>query len=158
MAKVKRIDHVAIAVKDADQATQQLVKLLNAIPIRTDILQEKAGPVKISYVRLGENIVSLIQSMDPDGFLNQHIAKHGEGMHHMGLEVDNLEEFVKEIEGKGFKIPLRDNFSNRSEIVLRPKDSAGVVLQVIEWKGGSDKTIEDRIQRILNLQNIPERK
>jgi len=158
MEKIKRIDHVAIAVKDADEATQKFVKLLNAVPIRTEILQEKAGPVKVSYVQLGDNVVSLIQSMEEDGFVNKHIVKHGEGMHHMGLEVDNLDEFVKEAEAKGFTIPVRDEFSNRKEVVLRPRDSAGVVLQVLEWKGGSDKTIEDRIQRILSLQNIPEKK
>ena len=158
MAGIKRIDHVAIAVKDADQATRQFVSLLNAVHIRTEILQEKAGPTKVSYMRIGENVISLIQSMDEDGFVNQHIAKHGEGLHHMGLEVDNLEEFVKEVEGKGFKIPLRDTFSNRDEIVLRPRDSAGVVLQILQWKGGSDATAEDRIQRILNLQNIDGKK
>lgn len=158
MAKIKRIDHVAIAVKDADEATQKYVKLLNAVHIRTEVLQEKAGPTKVSYVQLGENIISLIQAMEEDGFVNKHIAKHGEGLHHMGLEVDNLDEFVKEAEAKGFTIPLKDEFSNRKEVVLRPRDSAGVVLQVMQWKGGSDKTIEDRIQRILTLQNIPDKK
>jgi methylmalonyl-CoA epimerase len=154
MAKIKRIDHVSIAVKDADQATRQYALLLNAVPIRTEVLKEKAGPVKVSYMQIGENIISLIESLEPDGFVNQHIAKHGEGMHHMGLEVDNLAEFITEVEGKGFKIPLRDEFSNRSEVVLRPRDSAGVVLQILEWKGGSDTTVEDRIKRIMNLENI----
>jgi methylmalonyl-CoA epimerase len=154
MAKIKRIDHVSIAVKDADQATRQFALLLNAVPIRTEVLKEKAGPVKVSYMQIGENIISLIESLEPDGFVNQHIAKHGEGMHHMGLEVDNLAEFITEVEGKGFKIPLRDEFSNRSEVVLRPRDSAGVVLQILEWKGGSDTTVEDRIKRIMNLENI----
>ncbi len=154
MTNIKRIDHVSIAVKDADEATRQFAMLLNAIPIRTIILKEKAGPVKVSNMQIGENIISLIQSMDADGFINQHIAKHGEGLHHLGLEVDNLEEFITEVEGKGFKIPLRDDFSNRSEVVLRPKDAAGVVLQILEWKEGSDATSEDRIERILNLQNI----
>ena len=158
MAKIKRIDHVAIAVKDADEATQKFVKLLNAVHIRTEVLQEKAGPTKVSYVQLGDNIMSLIQAMEEDGFVNKHIAKHGEGLHHMGLEVDNLDEFVKEAEAKGFTIPLKDEFSNRKEVVLRPRDSAGVVLQVLQWKGGSDKTIEDRVQRILTLQNVPDKK
>jgi len=156
MASIKRIDHVAIAVRDADQATEQYVKLLNAVHIRTEILREKAGPVKVAYLQIGDNVLSLVQSMDADGFINQHIAKHGEGLHHMGLEVDNLSEFVREVEGKGFKIPLRDEFSNRSEVVLRPRDAAGVVLQILEWKGGSDATIEDRIERIRKLQNQPE--
>jgi methylmalonyl-CoA epimerase len=156
MASIKRIDHVAIAVRDADQATEQYKKLLNAVHIRTEILREKAGVVKVAYMQIGENVLSLVQSLEADGFINQHIDKHGEGLHHMGLEVDNLAEFISEVEGKGYKIPLRDEFSNRSEVVLRPRDASGVVLQVLEWKGGSDATIEDRIDRINKLQNQPE--
>jgi methylmalonyl-CoA epimerase len=153
MAAIKRIDHVAIAVRDADQATQQFVSLLNAVPIRTELLREKAGTVKVSYLQIGENVLSLVQSMETDGFINQHIARHGEGLHHMGLEVDDLEEFVADVESKGFRIPLRDEFSNRSEVVLRPKDAAGVVLQIVEWKGGSEVSLEDRIERIRQLHN-----
>jgi len=157
MAKIKRIDHLAIAVKDVDAAILQYEKLLNARHIRTYLLQEKAGPVKVAYMQVGENVLTLVQSLEEDGFINQHIAKHGEGMHHLGLEVDDLEEFVRETEEKGFKIPLRDEFSNRTEIVLRPKDSLGVVLQILEWKEGSDETVEERIKRIVNLENISEK-
>jgi len=153
MSGIKRIDHVAIAVRDADQATQQFVKLLNAVPIRTEVLREKAGTVKVSYLQIGENVLSLVQSMDANGFIDQHIAKHGEGLHHMGLEVDDLDDFIEEVEGKGFKIPLRDEFTNRREVVLRPKDAAGVVLQIVEWKGGSNVSAEDRLERIRNLHN-----
>jgi len=153
MSGIRRIDHVAIAVRDADQATRQFVNLLNAVPIRTEVLREKAGPVKVSYLQIGENVLSLVQSMDADGFINQHIARHGEGLHHMGLEVDDLDDFIAEVEGKGFKIPLRDEFSNRREVVLRPKDAAGVVLQIVEWKGGSDVSAEARLERIRNLHN-----
>ena len=158
MASIKRIDHVAIAVRDVAQATEQYVKLLNAVHIRTETLREKAGMVKVAYMQIGENVLSLVQSLEEDGFINQHIAKHGEGLHHMGLEVDNLEEFIQDIEGKCYKIPLRDEFSNRDEVVLRPRDAAGVVMQILQWKGGSDATVEDRVARILALQNQPEAK
>lgn len=153
MAGIKRIDHVAIAVRDVEAASRQYVDLLNAVLIRTEVLQEKAGPVKVAYLQIGENVLSLVQSMEPGGFIDQHIAKHGEGLHHMGLEVDDLQAFVAQVEGKGYKIPLRDEFSNRSEVVLRPRDAAGVVLQILQWKGGSDASVEDRIDRILNLRN-----
>ncbi len=158
MASIKRIDHVAIAVRDADQSTEQFVKLLNAVHIRTEVLREKAGMVKVSYLQIGENVISLAQSLEPDGFLNQHIAKHGEGLHHMGLEVDDLDEFCSEVEAKGFKIPLRDEFSNRKEVVLRPRDAAGVVLQIMEWNGGCDVGVEERIDRIRKLANQPQEK
>ena len=156
MASIKRIDHVAIAVRDCDAATEQYRKLLNANHIRTEVLREKAGMVKVAYMQIGENVLSLVQSLEADGFINQHIDKHGEGLHHLGLEVDDLDGFIAQVEGNGYKIPLRDEFSNRSEVVLRPRDANGVVLQVLQWKGGSDATVEDRIQRILALQNQPE--
>jgi methylmalonyl-CoA epimerase len=155
MAGIRRIDHVAIAVRDADQAAEQYARLLNATHVRTEVLREKAGMVKVAYLQIGENVLSLVQSLEPDGFINQHIDKHGEGLHHLGLEVDNLAEFVQEVEAKGYRIPLRDEFSNRSEVVLRPRDASGVVLQVLEWKGGSDATVEERIERIRRLQNQP---
>lgn len=41
MSGIRRIDHVAIAVRDADQATEQYVKLLGAVHIRTEVLREK---------------------------------------------------------------------------------------------------------------------
>ncbi len=156
MANIKRIDHVAIAVRDADLAAAQYSKLLNAVHIRTETLREKAGMVKVAYMQIGENVLSLVQSLEADGFINQHIDQHGEGLHHLGLEVDNLDAFIQEVEAKGYKIPLRDDFSNRREVVLRPRDANGVVLQVLQWNGGSDATIEDRIDRIKKLQNQSE--
>jgi len=154
MAKIKRIDHLAVAVKDVDAATREYEKLFNVKHIRTFVLQEKAGPVKVSYLQFGESIITLVQSLEENGFINQHIAKHGEGMHHLGLEVDDLEGFIKETEEKGFKIPLRDEFTNRREVVLRPKDTRGVVMQIVEWKEGRDVTVEERINRILSLDNL----
>ncbi len=156
MANIKRIDHVAIAVTDVDQAVAQYQGLLNAAHVRTETLREKAGMVRVAYMQIGENILSLVRSLEPDGFINQHIAKHREGLHHLGLEVDDLEGFIAQTEARGYKIPLRDEFSNRDEVVRRPRDAHGVVLQVLQWKAGSDTTVQDRIQRILNLQNQPE--
>lgn len=156
MANIKRIDHVAIAVRDADKATEQYKALLNAKHIRTEVLREKAGTVKVAYMQIGENVLSLVQSLEPDGFINQHIDKHGEGLHHLGLEVDNLDEFVTDVTSQGYRIPLRDEFSNRTEVVLRPKDACGVVLQVLQWTDGGGDTVEDRIDRIRRLQNQPD--
>jgi methylmalonyl-CoA/ethylmalonyl-CoA epimerase len=153
MARIRRIDHVAIAVRDCDKARAQYESLLGAEHVRTEVLREKAGMVKVAYMRIGENVLSLVQSLEPDGFINKHIERHGEGLHHLGLEVDDLPQFVKNLEAKGYAIPLRDEFSNRSEVVLRPRDAAGVVLQVLQWTDGGADTVEARVERIRALKN-----
>ena len=154
MSKIKRIDHLAIAVRNSDEALKRFTELLNAEHIKPEILNEKAGPVKVAYIRIGENILSLIQDADNNGFINRHIEKRGEGLHHLGLEVDNLDEFIKNAEKKGYTIAIKDEFSNRREVVLRTKETCGVVMQVIEWTDGSDDTIGDGIKRILDLENL----
>ena len=156
MAGIRRIDHVAIAVRDCDKATEQYVKLLGAEHIRTEELREKAGMVKVAYLRIGENVLSLVQSLEPGGFIDKHIEKHGEGLHHMGLEVDDLDAFVRRVEAQGYRIPLRDEFSNRREVVLRPRDANGVVLQVLQWTDGAADTVDARIERIRRLKSRPE--
>ena len=75
-------------------------------------------------------------------------------MHHLALEVEDLDDFVANAESQGYTIPLRDEFSNRREVVLRPKDTCGVILQVLEWTRGNGETVEDRIKRILKLENV----
>jgi len=62
MASIKRIDHVQSPCATQTRATQQYVNLLNAVHIRTEILREKAGTVKVSYMQIGENVLSLVES------------------------------------------------------------------------------------------------
>jgi hypothetical protein len=67
-----------------------------------------------------------------------------------------IERIIQEVKAR-FQDPLREVQQPR-RVVLRPRDSSGVVLQILQWKGGSDATVEDRIERIRNLQNQPEEK
>ena len=87
--------------------------------------------------------------------VDQAVAQY-QGLHHLGLQVDDLEGFVAPTEARGYKIPLRDAFSNRDEVVLRSRQANGVVLQILQWKGGSDVSVQDRIERSLSLQHPPQ--
>ena len=49
-------------------------------------------------------------AVEPDGFLSKFIEKRGEGLHHIGLVVDDLDEFVHDLESKGIRIPHRESF------------------------------------------------
>ena len=163
-----KLGHVGVVVKDINKAIEYLEKLGigpfsapdGKKTFSIDFKGELHGkPAKwtttISFAKMGGTELELLEPTKGNQALKESLDKTGEGLHHMGLEVDNLEEFIQDVEGKGFKIPVRDEFSNRSEVVLRPRDAAGVVLQILQWKGGSSETIEDRIERIRNLQNRP---
>jgi hypothetical protein len=74
----------------------------------------------------------------------------------LGLEVDNLEEYVKELESRGVKVPVKQfKGDGRKEALVSPKDGFGTVLQLIEWKGSADISPDERIARMGKYHTTP---
>jgi len=149
MAKIVRIDHLGVAVRDVEKSINAYKNILGA-ELVADVEGSMMGSkMHAAYLKVGDNLIVMDGAEDPQGFLAKFIDKRGEGLHHVGLAVDNLDEFVKELEQKGVKIPHREVMSPlRKEIILSPKDLCGVVYQVIEWKEGDYPTVEERIERL----------
>jgi methylmalonyl-CoA/ethylmalonyl-CoA epimerase len=89
---IKRIKHMAVAVEDVDHAAKTYEDVLG-VAIRTRVDWEK-GRSREAHLDLGEVEIQLCQSMDSDGRFAQHIQRHGPGVQHVCLEVDNIEEAI----------------------------------------------------------------
>src|SRR5512136_2442026 len=119
----KKVDHMAIAVKNLEETKKRLVTLLGAKFIVENINEK--GEYKVAIFRLGENIFSFLESTSPEGFVAKHIERSGETMQHM------------EIEGV------------RKEVLVGPRNPLGVILQVFEWLGEyRDATPEKRMTKV----------
>ncbi|MCX5907959.1 MAG: VOC family protein [Deltaproteobacteria bacterium] len=149
MAKILRIDHIGVAVRDVAKSLPLYQKILGAKLVVKSEFTLKGNRTQAAYLKVGDGLIALDGAVEPDGFMAQFIEKRGEGLHHIGIVVDNLDEFIRELEAKGVRIPHRESVSPlRREILLSPKDLAGVVFQVIEWKEGDAPTLEERIERL----------
>src|SRR5258708_25191819 len=88
-----RFDHVSIAVKSIDRAYEFFSKYFPITMRSPKTMDEQvAGSFYWQDFHLGGFVVELIE--DPagkPGFVSRFIAQHGEGMHHLSIEVDNLE-------------------------------------------------------------------
>ena len=99
MAKITAINHIAFAVKDLPAALDNAINVLGGeMMMEFESIEDK---YKGACVRFGVSIMSFISSDDPDSFISQFVAKHGNGIQHIGLEIDNIEEYVAELEAKG---------------------------------------------------------
>jgi methylmalonyl-CoA/ethylmalonyl-CoA epimerase len=91
---VTRIKHMAVAVQDVDEAVERYQSLL-------DIGEPKRGEWKEGRSReahffFGEVQIQLCQSTDPEGRFAQHIARSGEGVQHICLEVEDIDQALEQ--------------------------------------------------------------
>jgi methylmalonyl-CoA/ethylmalonyl-CoA epimerase len=96
---VKRIKHMAVAVSDVDAAVERYQALMDiGEPVRGDW---KEGRSKEAHFFFGEVEIQLCQSTDPEGRFAQHIARVGEGVQHICLEVEDIEEALEHAVANG---------------------------------------------------------
>lgn len=151
---VLRIDHLAIAVKNLDEAVDRFTKALGAEEIARKKGLENNEPMEVAYLRVGDSIITLISSDYKDGFIAKFLDRRGEGMHHLALETDDLDGLVATLQQLGINVPLRAELPGRKEIVLSPREFNGVVLQIIQWSRPA-ATIDERIRRIQDFEFEP---
>ncbi len=149
MARILRIDHIAVAVKDVDAGIASYQKILGAELIEKAELSIQGSRMIGAYLKVGDGLIVLDGAAEPNGFIAKFLERRGEGLHHIGIVVDDLDEYVRELEAAGVRIPHRESLGPlRREILLSPKDLCGVVVQVIEWKEGDAPTLEERVARL----------
>ena len=150
MTKITHIDHIGIAVRELDRSIERFRTILGAELIDRTEVSINNSRVVAAHLKLGGHIIVLDSSDDPKSPIARYLSKHGEGLHHLCLEVDDLERFTTLLEEKGINISYRNSTNpNRKEIFIHPGDFCGVLLQIIEWTGEPDLNVEDRIQNRL---------
>ena len=122
--------YIRIAVKN----------LVDNIPVFEKLLGVKckaAGNISDQFVNtaifeIGINKIELIESTDPHGPINSFIAKHGEGIHHFALAVENTDNALIHAKENGFKLIdriSRKGAENLQVGFLNPKSTNGVLIE-----------------------------
>jgi methylmalonyl-CoA epimerase len=129
---IKKVDHIGIAVKNLEEALQLYTQVLGLKVDAFEVLEEQK--VKTAILKIGESKIELLESVSTDGPVASFIEKRGEGIHHLALEVDNIEQALKEVKARN--IPLidekpRKGVQNTRIGFLHPKGSK-ILLELVE--------------------------
>jgi methylmalonyl-CoA epimerase len=82
----------------------------------------------------GGSEIELIEPTTPDSSLTRFLDKRGEGLHHICLEVDDIDAALAEMQKKG--VPVLDEqpriAAEGRAIFVHPKAANGVLLELLE--------------------------
>jgi len=135
--KIKRIEHIAIALKNMD-AVKSLLSDKLGVPMEYEETLP-AYRTKLAMYPIGETYLELLQSEQPDGLVNSWIDKRGEGLFHICLEVENIDEAMAELRGKGLRFQQdepREGHGGSRIAFLDPACTEGLVIELAELPAG----------------------
>jgi methylmalonyl-CoA/ethylmalonyl-CoA epimerase len=94
---IRRLDHVAVLVRDTAAALADFSERLGLRVVHQDELE--APPVRLTYLDAGNAYLQLVEPLDPDSDLAHWLDEHGEGLHHICFGVDDVPEAVRVLAG-----------------------------------------------------------
>ncbi|WP_435178892.1 VOC family protein [Halorussus sp. AFM4] len=128
-----RVDHVGIAVESVADA-EPLLELLGAEKLVHET--DPTGAFRWAYYRLGDaSRVELIEPVDgEESFLTDFLAERGPGMHHVTLEVADMDAAVDALDAGGVRVVDRTDYDEWSEAFVSPRNPTGVLFQLMEYR------------------------
>ena len=132
MTEIKKINHIAVVVKDIDAA---LAFWRDQLGLTLDHLEDvPSQSSKIAFLPVGEGEVELVQPTDSDSGLAKFLEKRGEGMHHLCIEVNDIQGMLSTLKEKGVRLINEEPISlpGRKMAFIHPKSASGVLVELYE--------------------------
>ena len=129
---IKKVNHIGIAVNSIEDAVKLYTDVLGLEVKEIEIVEEQKA--KTAIIPVGETKIELIESTDPEGTIARHIERRGEGLHHLALEVSDIQSALETLKEKG--IPLvdenpRTGVENSKIAFLHPKVTKALI-EIVE--------------------------
>jgi methylmalonyl-CoA/ethylmalonyl-CoA epimerase len=129
--KIKRIEHVAIAVKDLE-GSKTMLKNLFGLDVTHE---EQINTVSLAMLPVGESALELLHSDDAGTKTAKWIESQGQGLFHICFEVDDILGALAELKQKGAKLlnqtPVTGH-GNSKIAFIDPESTSGFLVELVE--------------------------
>jgi methylmalonyl-CoA epimerase len=129
-----KIDHIGIVVRDIQEALQ-VYKAALGLPLK-EVVEVPDQQVQVAFLSLGESNIELVQPTTDDTGIARYLARRGEGIHHICIEVEDIEDTLTQL--KDHDVPLIDEIPRQGAhgrvAFVHPKGTHGVLVELVEHK------------------------
>ena len=129
---VNYIDHVGIAVNDIEAALSFFGEVFQTPQANVEELEEQG--VRATLIQVGETRLELLEPLSPESAVGRFIERRGEGLHHLALNVDDIEDKLAILAGKGIRLvdeTPREGLSGTIAFI-HPRSVFGVLTELVQ--------------------------
>jgi methylmalonyl-CoA/ethylmalonyl-CoA epimerase len=133
MPKIKQINHVAVVVADMEKS---LAFWRDALGIELHELRDVPAEMsQVAFLPLAGSEIELVQPTTDDSGIAKYLAKRGPGMHHICLEVDDIDGMLAQLAAKGVRLineQPRTAADGKKYAFIHPESTGGVLVELYQ--------------------------
>ncbi len=126
-----RIDHVGIAVKSIHEAARLYTEGLDIELQGVETVEDQG--VQVGFLSLGSCEIELLEPLDDGGPVGRFMAKRGEGIHHLCLQVSDIETVMERLQEQGVQLLSEEPIRGAGGCLVafvHPRSANGVLLEL----------------------------
>ena len=125
-----KIDHIAIAVNDVEESAKVYQQALGVSNVKFETVESEG--VKIAIIELENGRIELMQPTNDSSPIKKFLDKKGQGLHHMALDTNDIEDEVERMEGCGIQFlgKIRPGSAGTKVTFIHPKSLNGVLTEL----------------------------
>lgn len=151
--KASRIDHIAIAVKDLDEALVLYEVVFGFTLMKRREVRGAFSGMKSAELDAGGFSIVLVQGTDPQSQVSRYIERYGSGVQHVAIEVDDVEKLTEELSESG--VEFATNVIRANGLIQRftqRDENSGMMIEFIQrspnTKGFDPANIEQLFKQL----------
>ncbi|WP_071395688.1 methylmalonyl-CoA epimerase [Bacillus tuaregi] len=133
---IKKVDHIGIAVSSIEEALPLYTEVLKLELLGTEVVENQK--VKVAFIKAGNVKLELLEPTSEESAIAKFIEKRGQGIHHVALGVESIEERIQDMKSNGIRMiddEPRIGAAGASVAFMHPKSTASVLFELCEKKG-----------------------
>ena len=128
-----KVDHIGIAVKSLAEAVKVYQDAIGLHVSGYDEVDDQG--VRVAMLTIGESRIELLEPTREDSPIEKFMMKRGEGIHHIAVRVDDIEQAIERLKASGARLidstPRRGAHNTRVAFI-HPSSTHGVLLELVE--------------------------
>jgi methylmalonyl-CoA/ethylmalonyl-CoA epimerase len=128
-----KIIHLGIATNSIDEALKFWQNALGLKRIHAETVEDQK--VRVAMLPIGETRIELLEPISEDSPISKFLAKRGGGIHHIAVEVENIEETLARLKREGARLiddKPRVGAENCLVAFVHPQSAGGVLLEIVQ--------------------------
>ncbi|MBN1566781.1 MAG: VOC family protein [Acidobacteria bacterium] len=129
---IKKISHVGVAVANTDETVALLSKMFGFEV--GEIIEDSAAGFKSTMISGAGVALELLQPVGPQGMIQKFIEKRGGGLHHISIQVDDVDAEMKRLKALGVQFVSEEpaRIEDNKIAFIHPRSTNGLLIELTQ--------------------------